>query len=142
VSWLGVTQYLTGEAIGTTLDVIGGFAGGTELLIEYLVPGEMRDASGQALADFYMPRAAASGEPWLTFFTPTGIRELLAARGLVVTEDVGRREQIDPSLWERSDGLAPMNWDGSLSRFWRTSTCAGRWRHRCRHEMVDAARFC
>jgi hypothetical protein len=67
----------------------------------------MRDASGRALADFFMPRTAAFGEPWLTFFTPTGIGELLAARGLVVTEDVGRRDQVDPSLWERSDGLRP-----------------------------------
>jgi methyltransferase (TIGR00027 family) len=107
VSWLGVTQYLTAEAIGTTLDAIGGFAGGTELVIEYLLPGEMRDASGRALADFFMPRTAAFGEPWLTFFTPTGIGELLAARGLVVTEDVGRRDQVGPSLWERSDGLCP-----------------------------------
>jgi methyltransferase (TIGR00027 family) len=107
VSWLGVTQYLTGEAIGATLDVIGGFAPGSELVISYLVPAEMRDASGQALADFYVPLAAAFGEPWLTFFTPSGMREVLAAHGLVVTEDVGHREQVDPSLWERSDGLRP-----------------------------------
>lgn len=107
VSWLGVTQYLTTEAIGTTLDAIGGFARGTELVIEYVLPGEMRDASGQGLADFFMPRTSAFGEPWLTFFTPTGIGELLAARGFVVTEDVGRRHQIDASLWDRSDGLCP-----------------------------------
>jgi methyltransferase (TIGR00027 family) len=107
VSWLGVTQYLTADAIGATLDAIGGFAAGTELVIEYLLPAEMRDAGGQALADFFMPRSAAFGEPWLTFFAPAGIGELLARRGLVVTEDVGRRDQIDPGLWERSDGLCP-----------------------------------
>ncbi len=107
VSWLGVTQYLTGEAIGATLDVIGGFARGSQLVISYLVPGEMRDASGQGLADFYTPRAAAFGEPWLTFFTPREIREVLAAHGLAVTEDVGHREQVDPSIWDRSDGLCP-----------------------------------
>jgi methyltransferase (TIGR00027 family) len=107
VSWLGVTQYLTREAIGTTLDVIGGLARGTELVMEYLLPGEMRDAPGEALAKFFIPRAAASGESWLTFFSPTGIGELLTARGLVVAEDVGRRDQIDPLLWERSDALRP-----------------------------------
>ncbi len=107
VSWLGVTQYLTREAIGTTLDVVCGFAPGTELVMEYVVPDAMRDASGGALADFFMPRTAAFGEPWLTFFTPTEVGELLAARGLAVVEDVGRRDQIDPSLWERSDGLRP-----------------------------------
>lgn len=107
VSWLGVTQYLTSEALEATVDVIGGLARGTELVMEYLVPGEMRDEPGQALTDFFMPRAAATGEPWLSFYSPGGIGELLAARGMVVTEDVGRRDQIDVSLWERSDGLRP-----------------------------------
>jgi methyltransferase (TIGR00027 family) len=107
VSWLGVTQYLTSETLKAALDVIGGFARGTELVMEYLVPGEMRDESGQALADFFMPQAAAAGEPWLSFYSPGGIGELLAAHGMVVTEDVGRRDQIDVSLWERSDGLRP-----------------------------------
>jgi methyltransferase (TIGR00027 family) len=107
ISWLGVTQYLTREALEATLDLIGGFARGTELVVEYLVPGEMRDESGQALAEFFMPRAADTAEPWLTFYSPTGIGELLAARGFVVAEDVGRKDQIEPSLWERTDGLRP-----------------------------------
>ena len=107
VSWLGVTQYLTTEALEATLEVIGGFARGTELVIQYLVPAEMRDDGGQALTDFFMPRAAALSEPWLTFYSPIGIRELLAARGLVVVDDVGHKDQIDISLWDRSDGLRP-----------------------------------
>ena len=36
ISWLGVTQYLTEEAIRATLDVIGGLCAGTELVMEYL----------------------------------------------------------------------------------------------------------
>jgi methyltransferase (TIGR00027 family) len=107
VTWLGVSQYLTEEAIGATLDVIGEFARDTELVMEYLLPAVMRDEAGQRLADFFMPRAASSGEPWLTFFTPTRIGRLLARRGLVVMDDVGRKDQIDRLLWERSDGLRP-----------------------------------
>ena len=107
VSWLGVSQYLTSGAIGETLDVIGGLARDTELVMEYLVPGELRDEAGQALADFFMPRAAAFGEPWLSFFTPTDMAELLRARGMVVIDDLGRRDQIPPSLWRRSDALHP-----------------------------------
>jgi methyltransferase (TIGR00027 family) len=107
VTWLGVSQYLTAEAIATTLEDIGGFCSGTELVMEYLLPGELRDVAGQALADFFMPRAAASGEPWLTFITQADVSGLLAARGMVVIDDVGRRDQINASLWERSDGLRP-----------------------------------
>jgi methyltransferase (TIGR00027 family) len=107
VVWLGVTQYLTVSAIGSTLDVIGRLAPGTELVVEYLVPDELRDDAGQAMAAWFMRRAAASGEPWLTFLAPREMTEELHARGLVVTEDVGRRDQVDPSTWRRTDGLRP-----------------------------------
>jgi methyltransferase (TIGR00027 family) len=107
VSWLGVTQYLAEEAIRATLDAVASLCSRTELVMEYLVPAGMRDDLGQALADFFMPRAAELGEPWLTFLTPTDIAGTLAAHGMVVLDDVGRRDQIDPHLWERSDGLRP-----------------------------------
>lgn len=107
ISWIGVTQYLTLAAIGATLDVIAGAAPGSELVVEYLVPDEMRDDEGRAMAAWFMPRAAASGEPWLTFLAPVEMAGLLGARGLHVAEDVGRREQVDASLWRRSDGLRP-----------------------------------
>jgi methyltransferase (TIGR00027 family) len=105
VSWLGVTQYLTEDAIGVTLEEIGGLCAGTELLMEYVVPVELRDGPGRALADYFMPRAAACGEPWLTFLTPADVAGLLAARHMEVLEDVGRSDQIDHWLWKRSDRL-------------------------------------
>jgi methyltransferase (TIGR00027 family) len=107
LSWLGVTQYLSTEAIGATLDVIGGFAAGTELVMEYLVPAELRDEAGQELADYFMPSAAASTEPWVTFLTPIETAEALAARSLVVIDDLDREHQIARKLWLRSDRLHP-----------------------------------
>jgi methyltransferase (TIGR00027 family) len=107
VSWLGVTQYLTADAIDETLEAIGGLCAGTELVMEYLVPVEMRDQAGQALADYFAPRAAAFDEPWLTFLTPADVAGLVVARGMVISDDVGRRDQIDPGLWRRSDALRP-----------------------------------
>jgi methyltransferase (TIGR00027 family) len=107
VSWLGVTQYLPPDAIAATLDVIASFCAGTELALEYIVPAGLRDELGRDLADFYIPRAVALGEPWLTFLTPADVAGLLAARGMVVTDDVGRADQVGASLWKRSDGLRP-----------------------------------
>ena len=75
--------------------------------MEYLLPAEMRDEAGQALAGFFMPQAAALGEPWLTFLTPVDVAGLLAARGIAVLDNVGRSDQIDPVLWERWMGCAP-----------------------------------
>ena len=34
VSWLGVTMYLDRNAIGSTLAVVGGFAAGSEIIVE------------------------------------------------------------------------------------------------------------
>jgi methyltransferase (TIGR00027 family) len=107
VSWLGVTQYLAEHAIHSTLDVIADAAPGTELVIECLVPDELRDESGHALADFFMPRAAAVGEPWVTFATPLEIAGALSERGMTVVDDVGRRDQVNHAWWVRSDPLAP-----------------------------------
>jgi methyltransferase (TIGR00027 family) len=107
VTWIGVTQYLAAAAIGSTLDVLGDLAPGSELVVEYLLPEEMRDEGGQAMAAWFMHRAAASGEPWLTFLTTREITKLLHARDLKVVEDVGRRDQVDHSLWHRSDALRP-----------------------------------
>jgi methyltransferase (TIGR00027 family) len=59
VSWLGVTQYLTESAISTTLHAIADLCPGTEVVMDYILPTELRDEAGQALADFFMPRAAA-----------------------------------------------------------------------------------
>ena len=95
------------EAIDQTLDEIGGFAAGTELVMEYLVPAELRDRAGQEVAGYFMPRAAASAEPWLTFLTPAEAAETLEARSLIVTDDVDREHQIARSLWQRSDQLHP-----------------------------------
>jgi len=107
VSWLGVTQYLTPDAIELTLDSLRGLASGTELVMEYVVPAGLRDEDGLALADFFVPRAAAMGEPWLTFLSPADVARLLAARGMAVVEDLGRKDQVDASLWQRTDGLRP-----------------------------------
>jgi methyltransferase (TIGR00027 family) len=106
VSLLGVTQYLPGEAIAATLDVIAAFRPGTELAIEYLVPSGLRDELRRAFAEFFVPRADALGEPWLAFLAPADVARSLA-RGMVLTDDVGRAEQVGAPLWKRSDALRP-----------------------------------
>lgn len=107
VSWLGVTQYLTREAIGATVDEISALSAGAELVVEYLVPAEMRDDAGRIGAEMFMPRAAAWGEPWVTFLTPSDVARLLTTHGMTVVDDVSRKDQIDSRLWERSDALHP-----------------------------------
>lgn len=106
-SWLGVTMYLSESAIAATLAVVGGFAPGTELVLEYALPPELRDEAGAAYAEFALAATAEQGEPWLSFFTPDALTELLDRHGFAVAEHVSQRDAVAPELWQRSDSLRP-----------------------------------
>jgi len=109
VSWLGVSMYLTAEAVATTLAAVGGLAAGSELVMEYALPPRLRDETGQAYAGFALPVAAERGEPWLSFFTPERLAALLDAHGLTVTDQVRQRNAVPAAIWDRSDALRPLD---------------------------------
>ena len=68
-SWLGVTMYLTEEAVRAVLAAVAAFPAKTELVFTFARPR----AAGPSIAD----RAAAVGEPWRSFFEPTELEEML-----------------------------------------------------------------
>ncbi|WP_211841490.1 class I SAM-dependent methyltransferase [Saccharopolyspora antimicrobica] len=107
VSWLGVTMYLTSESIGQTLAVISGFAPGTELVVEHLLPAGLRDEAGQWYAELVTAAAAEQSEPWRTFLSIEEMNALLLEHRLQPIEYVRQRETIDPAEWERTDALRP-----------------------------------
>ena len=108
VSWLGVTMYLTRGAISQTLAQVSGFAAGTVLVTDYMLPASLRDAAGASYADQVMPVAAEHGEPWLTCLAPGEMSALLEGHGFGMGEHVGQRDSIDAALWDRSDSLRPI----------------------------------
>ncbi|MFF0297272.1 class I SAM-dependent methyltransferase [Kitasatospora sp. NPDC004614] len=108
VSWLGVTMYLSVEAIGQVLSTIGEFAPGTELIAEYLLPAEHRDPAGQTYAEQVQAAAAEGGEPWRTFLTVEEMDALLGAHGLRPLAHLRQRDTVDAQVWEkRTDALRP-----------------------------------
>jgi methyltransferase (TIGR00027 family) len=107
VSWLGVTMYLTQAAISQTLAEIGGFAPGTQLVTDYMLPAGLRDETGQTYADLVAPAAAERGEPWLTFLAPGDMSALLEGPGFGAVEHVRQRDSIPAALWDRTDSLRP-----------------------------------
>ncbi|MFC4062105.1 class I SAM-dependent methyltransferase [Planomonospora corallina] len=107
VSWLGVSMYLTREAVDAVLAAVGRLAPGTELVMEYALPPGLRDEQGDAYAGFALPAAAERGEPWLTFFTPGELSDALERHGLETAGHVRQADCVDPSLWRRSDVLRP-----------------------------------
>ncbi|WP_327677632.1 class I SAM-dependent methyltransferase [Kitasatospora sp. NBC_00458] len=107
VGCLGVTMYLGPDAIGRILAAVAGFAPGTELVVEHLLPAGLCDEAGRAYAAAVMAAAAEHGEPWRTFLDIEQMDALLSAHGLRPVEYVRQREAVDPALWERTDALRP-----------------------------------
>src|SRR5215469_10333270 len=109
ISWLGVTMYLDDHAIRETLAVLSGCAPGTELILDYMLPAGLRDETADNYASQVAAAAAARGEPWLTFASPTEMTTLLADFGFGQAEHVRQRDAIPPELWDRSDALRPVD---------------------------------
>ena len=107
VSWLGVTVYLDETAIEATVSVLGGFAPGSEIVVDYMVPAGLRDAAGQTYAELVGQFAAERGEPWLSVFTPEAMAALLARHGFGPARDVGQHDMIPAAAWDRADSLRP-----------------------------------
>jgi methyltransferase (TIGR00027 family) len=107
VSWLGVTMYLTQAAISRTLAEIGGFAPGTQLITDYMLPAALRDETGRDYVDLVAPATAEWGEPWLTFLAPDEMSALLKRHGFGAIDHVRQHDCVPDALWDRTDSLRP-----------------------------------
>lgn len=104
--WLGVVPYLTPEAISATLDYIATIPA-SAVVFDYTEPfanhAPERRASLMATAE----RAAARGEPWLSFFNPDELSALLRDKGFAGIEDVGFAGLVGRFSPELAEGLRP-----------------------------------
>jgi methyltransferase (TIGR00027 family) len=112
VGQLGVTMYVTRGSLRETLATLGKFAPGTQVVTDYVVSEELRDATGREYAEAVAQVASESGEPWLSRFTPAEMGTQLRDHGFTAVDDTDQRNAIDSQLWQRRDGLSP----GTLSR--------------------------
>ncbi len=91
--WEGVTNYLTAEAVDSTLRSVEGVASpGSRFVFTYvdsavLAPGHRSARDARLVAT--LQRA---GEPWTFGLDPAELPAYLAARGLDLVQDVGTRE--------------------------------------------------
>jgi methyltransferase (TIGR00027 family) len=106
-SWLGVTMYLTRDGVTATLAAIAGFAPGTEVIADYMLPDEMRDEAGATYGRLVAQAAAERGEPWLSAFAPDDLSGLARQCGFTSVRHVRQRDTIPAALWTRTDSLAP-----------------------------------
>lgn len=87
LSWMGVTMYLSGDAIAATLNDIAALAPGTRLVMTYNRPLELVDPFSRDVASGISSAVAEGGEPFVSVFEPEEADALLRSHGLVDVED-------------------------------------------------------
>ena len=106
-SWLGVTMYLTPEAIFGTLRAIAALARGTEILFEYNASKELLDEETQEILAAVMAAVAARGEPMRSFFEPARLAAQVRELGFTEVSDFGPDEALGRYFSGRPDVLLP-----------------------------------
>ena len=114
ISWLGVTMYLTREALAATVAAVGSLAPGTQLVADYLLAPHLRDAAGRAYAAAVGQAAAAGGEPWISCYPPEELTGILTRAGFRAVTHVRQTDALDRAAWTRTDALHPMEFSALL----------------------------
>ena len=81
VASAGVSMYLTKDAIAATLRQIAGLARGSTLVMTFLLPLELADATVRPGLQRALEGARASGTPFISFFAPTEMLTLARTTG-------------------------------------------------------------
>ena len=91
VLWLGVTPYLTEEAVFATLGELASWPGGTEVVFDYANPPEAVDEPNARNFHREMAeRVAASGEPFRCYFDSAALHARARGLGFSDIEDLDR----------------------------------------------------
>ena len=95
VIWLGVTPYLTEEAIYATLGELARLPGGAEVVFDYANPPDrIKEAATRSYHEQMAERVAASGEPFRCYFDSDELHDRAVSLGLSEIEDLDRAALI------------------------------------------------
>jgi methyltransferase (TIGR00027 family) len=101
-AWLGVTPYLTEDAVMATLAFVAALAKGSEIVFDYADPEGAREGGDfEAMAE----RVAAAGEPFRSMFEPPALIRELKALGFSFVEDLDSAALNARYFRDRPDGL-------------------------------------
>jgi methyltransferase (TIGR00027 family) len=91
VLWLGVTPYLTEEAVLATLGELASWPGGTEVVFDYANPPHaIEETATRDLHREMAERVAASGEPFRCYFDTPELHARARGLGFSDIEDLDR----------------------------------------------------
>jgi methyltransferase (TIGR00027 family) len=104
-SWLGVTPYLTRDAVLSTFTFIASTPREGGLVFDYAVPRSSLNLIGRLAFVALARRVAAAGEPFQTFFSPAELAAELRRIGFHNLEDLSPKEINARYFKDRADGL-------------------------------------
>ena len=91
-SWVGVTMYLTLDAISATLATMAGCRAGSRVVLTYNQPPAVLRGTTAQIAAAFAGIAAEMGEPFVSRFLPGQIHQLLREHGFGEIADFGPDE--------------------------------------------------
>jgi methyltransferase (TIGR00027 family) len=104
-SWLGVTPYLTWDAIDATLGFIASRPADSGVVFDYAMSPSLLSPAQRWVFDAMAKRVAAAGEPWQTYFDPSALAADLKAMGFTQVEDMDAEALNARYFQGRADGL-------------------------------------
>jgi methyltransferase (TIGR00027 family) len=105
LAWLGVSVYLTREAVLDTLRFVASLPAGSSITFDYGLPVSLLNPVERALRAVLEQQITEQGEPWITYFEPAELQAALHQLGFQSARDFGAEELNDRYLARRKDGL-------------------------------------
>lgn len=103
----GVSMYLTRDATASTLRKIAGLAPGSAVAMSFLLPSELLDEADRPGLEAAARGAAASGTPFISFYTPEEMLAVARDAGFSDVRHVSGADLARRYFANRADGLRP-----------------------------------
>ena len=104
-SWLGVSMYLSHNAINSTLQFVASLPVGSSIVFDYMISPSLLSPLARKAFDSLSYHVALAGEPFQSCFEPSFLRDSLLAMGFVQAKDVGPEEMDGRYFRDRADNL-------------------------------------
>jgi methyltransferase (TIGR00027 family) len=105
VSMLGVSQYLTEQALAETLSMVREMGPSSEIVFSFVPPDNTLPEDEAVLTKQFAERFAAIGEPWLTRPLPIELQRTLKGMGFSIVSHLPPEEADQLYFRARTDGL-------------------------------------
>jgi methyltransferase (TIGR00027 family) len=106
LSWLGVTMYLSTDAIDAVFRFVSSLPRSSEIVFTFASPAStVNENRGESVTAAFRAFAAARGEPWRTFLEPNDLAQKLHGLGFSTVSFLSTSEADTLYFRGRHDGL-------------------------------------